>query len=92
MLRKLLLHALPFLLPFVLYAAWLALGRQRGRAAGGSEQLGWREAPWMWLLLAGLSLTAISLAVLPLFQGDEPGKTYAPARYVDGEIVPGETR
>ena len=43
MLRKLLFHALPFLLPFVLYAGWVALARRKA-AATGDARAAWPRA------------------------------------------------
>ncbi len=86
MLRKFLLHGLPFLLPFALYVLWLAAS---GRKAAAS---GWRAAPWAWLAAGGLILVILSFIAVALFSGHEAGGTYVPPRYLDGKVAPAETR
>ena len=87
MLRKVLLYGVPFLLPFALYALWLVASRRK--AAAGQ---GWRAAPWGWLSGGGLILVILSFIAAALLSGHEVGGTYVPTRYIDGEVVPAETR
>ena len=91
MTRIILQYVLPLLVPFVIYGAWLALSRSKARPAGADAAPEWREAPWTWLLIAGLGLLIASLVGLALLGGDPPGKTYVAPQFIDGEIVPGRT-
>lgn len=84
MIRKLLVTVLPFLLPFAGYAVYVVLSR---RAAARGRR--WEDAPWYWLVSAGLACVIISLGALALTSGAPPGSTYQPARLEDGKIVPG---
>ena len=92
MIRKLLTIALPLLLPFLLYWAYLSLARRRTGAAGTGAQSRWQEAPWIWLAAAGVVLMIISLAAYGLSSGVEPGTLLVPPTLVDGEVVPSHPR
>ena len=89
--RMFLQYVLPILVPFVIYGAWLALSRRKARPAGADAAPEWREAPWTWLLIAGLGLLIASLVGLALQGGDPPGKTYVAPQFIEGEIVPART-
>ncbi len=89
--RIVLQYVLPLLVPFVIYGAWLALSRSKARPAGADAAPEWREAPWTWLLIAGLGLLIASLVGLALVDGASPEKTYVPPQFIDGEIVPART-
>ncbi len=91
MLRKLLFHLLPFLLPFVLYAGWVALARRKAAGAGGALAP-WPRAHVAWLAIAGLTLVILSFVAVALLTGSEVGRTYLPPRLEEGQIVPAETR
>ena len=91
MLRKFLVYAIPFLLPFALYAVWLAVSRRKALAARQGTLPGWRAAPWSWLAVTGVGLLILSFIAVALMTGDEPGGTYTPPRYIDGKVVPAET-
>ena len=91
MTRILLHYVLPIVLPFVIYGVWLALARRKARPAGAAATPDWRDAPWVWLLIAGGGLVAVSLVALALTGGNPPGETYIPPHLIDGEIVPGRT-
>ena len=82
MLRILLQYVLPLALPFVVYLIYARLTHRAGGLAG---------APLIGLTAAGVALTALSLAAWTLLSGSEPGETYVPARFEDGELLPGET-
>ena len=84
MLRILLHYVLPFVLPFLVYTAYVFL--LRGRTPGW---LG--DAPWVALAVAGVVLTAISLATWGLMTGQPTDRAYVPARFEDGRIIPGTT-
>ena len=52
----------------------------------------WREAPWLWLALAGVVLLAIVLLFGAFVHGSPPQVKYVPPRLENGQIVPGELR
>jgi hypothetical protein len=79
-----LLQYLPFLLPFVGYAAYIIVARSLGRSAS------WRTAPWLWLTTAGLVLViAVLLVTWALDPREGIEGEYVPPRLEDGKIVPG---
>jgi hypothetical protein len=86
MLRVLLQYILPLLLPFLVYAAYVALAQ--GRLP---DWLGLSDRQWIVLGSAGVVLLAISLATWSLMTGAPPEETYIPPRFEDGRIVPGTT-
>ena len=88
MLRKLLMVALPLVLPFLAYALYLAIARRRAQTAGDRPVPRWQKAPWTWIALASVLLMAASLVTFGLGSGVEPGTRIEPPRLLDGEIVP----
>jgi Family of unknown function (DUF6111) len=86
MLRVLLQYLLPLLLPFLVYAAYIALAQ--GRLP---DWLGLSDRQWIALGSAGVVLLAISLATWSLMTGAPPEETYVPPRFEDGRIVPSRT-
>lgn len=84
MIRNLLFHVLPFLLPFVIYGVYLLLARRAER-----QGVDLRHAPWYWLTAVGLLLCIASFFGLALIESGGDAGSYVPARLVDGEIVPG---
>jgi hypothetical protein len=84
MARKILLDLFLLALPFLIYIAYVKLGR-RAQAEGGI----WTGAPWFWLFSSGLMLTIAAAVLLVVFDGSEPGSAYLPAVVEDGRIVPG---
>ncbi|MBM3507187.1 MAG: hypothetical protein FJX64_05600 [Alphaproteobacteria bacterium] len=90
MIGKLLRYAILFLLPFAVYAGWLAVARRRLR--GHENEPGWRDAPLVWLTAAGLGLVLLGFIVAAIFDGFDADCTYIPSRMVDGQLVPAELR
>jgi hypothetical protein len=84
MLRIVIINALMFALPFLIYAAYFYFVR-----SGQNENDMWSEAPVLWLLGAGAALVLVALASLVSFTGSDPGGTYYPSRFEDGVIKPG---
>ncbi|MEO1016406.1 MAG: DUF6111 family protein [Pseudomonadota bacterium] len=80
MIRIFLNYLLPFLLPFLAYGLYVLMSRH------ARELTSW---PLFTLTLSGLLLSAGSLVFWALVDGSEPGGTYVPPAYEDGEIVPG---
>lgn len=83
MLRIALIDILLFLLPFLVYAAYMVW--VKGAAPASVLQNG----PVLWLLTAGLGLLFVVMATLVQFSGGERGGTYHPPVIVDGKIKPG---
>jgi hypothetical protein len=85
MLRKILFHGIPLLLPFLVYGTWMYMVRRKRDETGGL----WDDAPWTWLLIGGFVLMIASLFAVGMLSGDDPDGTYVPPHVVDGTIVPG---
>jgi len=76
-----------FLIPFVLYAAFLVVTR--------TEILhtkAWTPRRVASLVIVSLVLMVGSFIVLAQFSGAPPGSTYVPAHVEDGKLVPGHTQ
>jgi heme A synthase len=78
---RIIVHLLPFLLPFLLYGLYIWHAKRSGRE--GPE-----AAPWFWLAAIGLLLVILGFVVWGGYFGESVGP-YAPARFEDGRIVPG---
>jgi hypothetical protein len=76
-----------FLIPFVLYAAFLLATR-----SGVMVPAAWTLRRLAALAIASLILMAGSLLLLAQFSGAPPGSTYVPAHIEGGKFVPGTTR
>ena len=94
-------YALPLVLPTVIYMLWRLIAarpapsdaaNQNGGATAASRDDLWRDAPWMWLVLAGLALLALVLLVGVFVHGTPPSGQYVPPRMEGGQVVPGELR
>lgn len=84
MLRIVFLNILMFSLPFIIYGGYMYFfGRHR------SAKSMWRDAPVLWLFVAGMILMMIMVGSLISFTGSKPGGVYYPPRYKDGKIEPG---
>jgi hypothetical protein len=83
MLRIVIINILLFLLPFLIYAAYVVWvkGVAPNRAMAG--------APFLWLILAGLFALFIGLLTLVEFTGGDREGTYKPSVLEDGIIKPG---
>ncbi len=84
MLRQVLLHLVPFLLPFAAYVAY-AYAMKKMEAEGGL----WADAPWFWLTASGLGLVIAGFVAVSLLSGAPPGAEYVPGQVKDGRVVPG---
>ena len=76
-----------FLVPFVLYAAFLVATR-----AGVLDPKSWTVRRLAGLVIASLILMVGSFLVLAQFGGAPPGSTYVPAHIEGGKFVPQTTR
>ena len=85
MIRVLLTQLLLFLLPFIMYAGYLFLNQRLHKRA-------WIDAPRYWLVLSGLALSLIGFFVMSQINNNPLGGTYIPARYENGEVIPGHIK
>lgn len=83
--RRFIIHAIPFLLPFVVYGIYWLIAKRR-------EKKGLSMVPWLWLTASGVALSLATMVVLAMTTGHEPGGQYIPPRVENGVIVPAETR
>jgi hypothetical protein len=94
--RVVLETAVPFLIPFALYAIWVGVSRRGTGATGtaGAAEPGPRARvhPWVWLSVAGLLLAFGVLVLSSRLDRMDAGARYAPATLQDGRIVPGGAR
>ena len=87
MIRPVLTELALFLLPFLVYAAYLWATR-----AGVLHPESWPLSRLMWLTIAALLLVAGSFIVLAQWGGEPAGSQYVPAHIEDGKLVPGATQ
>lgn len=89
MIRLILENTLLFLLPTVIYVAYVLLKR---RIEGTSDINVLDDAPLIWLVATGAALVIITLVVFGSVSGGKPGQVYEPPVYRDGKIVPGKLK
>ena len=88
MIRIVIENILLFLLPTLMYIAFMLLTR-RSTSAGALVN----DAPLLWLFVAGATLVAATLIYYATTTpGGRPDQTYTPPRYKDGRIEPGELK
>lgn len=92
MLRILLTIIVPLALPTILYLLYTRVERRRLQAAGAGEvPPWWAEVPWVRLLAVGIGCMAVVLVSIAMTSGTPVGGRYEPARYEDGQLIPGRT-
>jgi hypothetical protein len=84
MTRTIIERLLLFAVPFVLYGGYLLLLRLAPVPATGT-----RRHPWTLLIIAGLSLFALSFLIWGFTEGEPTTGTYVAPHVVNGKIVPG---
>ena len=87
--RILFQYVLPILLPIAIYVAWLAAERRRVVRAGTGQPPRWQDAPWVWLVVAGVLLATVAAFAVALMGGDSIEGQYVPPRIENGRIIPG---
>jgi len=90
MIRIIIENVVLFLLPTLIYVAYVML-RRRGQPNGTAAQV-FDDAPILTLLAAGAVLAMSVLFFFVSFDEQKPGMRYIPPRYEDGKIIPGEHR
>ncbi|WP_340151129.1 DUF6111 family protein [uncultured Sneathiella sp.] len=82
MIRAILFHIIPLILPFVVYGVYLYFNAR----AGGDKS--WGKTSLAIATISGLLLMAISLITLGLVSGEsQEGTIYVPPRFEDGRII-----
>ena len=85
MARIVALNAVFFLVPFAIYALWLAVSRR-----SLSDPKSWPVRSVIYLSIGGLALTSVALVFFIHFSAAPPGAEYRPARIDEsGRIIPG---
>jgi hypothetical protein len=85
MARIVALNAIFFLVPFAIYALWLALSQR-----SLSDPKSWPVRSVVYLSIGGLVLTSVALVFFIHFSAAPPGAEYRPARIDEsGRIIPG---
>jgi len=77
-----------FLMPFATFWVFMLISRK----AENRPDLKWEDAPFGWLIIAGLTLGVGSMVVMGVYTANTAGTAYEPARLIDGEIQPGTVR
>jgi hypothetical protein len=86
MLRIILQYILPLAFPLALYLVWALYHKKKN---ADSDHLHVSNWPWLKLSLAGVALMVVTLVAVYIFSGFEPGGTYHPPVYKDGQVIPG---
>lgn len=82
MIRSILFHVIPLILPFVVYGLYLYFNKK----AGGEKS--WGKNSVAIATLIGLLLMATSLISLGLLSGDpREGTVYVPPKFEDGKLI-----
>ena len=88
MIRVVIENIVLFLLPMVIYVAYVLLTRKPGEKEGVLD-----DAPFFWLMLAGTVLVLVVLVAFGSTSGGKPGQSYVPPSLSkDGKIEPGQLK
>lgn len=79
-------NILLFLLPTIIYAAYVYMTRE-AKQGGAARVLD--DAPIVWLFIAGVLVVVFTLAAFGTISGGKPGQVYVPPAFKDGHIEPG---
>jgi hypothetical protein len=93
MIRVFLENIMIFLIPTLLYAAYVVLTVPASRS-GAQETIArvLDEAPYLWLFTAGALLVILCLIAFGSVEGGKPGMKYEPPVFKDGHIEPSHAR
>jgi hypothetical protein len=86
MIRIVIENILLFLLPTIIYVAYVYLTSDDEKP-GAARVL--NDAPLFWLFIAGAALMLVTLVTFGSMSGGKPGQTYTPPVLKDGRIEPG---
>jgi len=85
MIRIIAENILLFLLPTIIYVAYVYMTREEKQGAARVLD----DAPLVWLFVAGAVLVVVTLVTFASMSGGKPGQTYTPPAMKDGRIEPG---
>lgn len=85
MIRIVVENILLFLLPTIVYVAYVYMTREE--KPGAARVL--EDAPLIWLFVAGAIIVVVVLVTFGSRTGGIPGQTYTPPVLKDGRIEPG---
>lgn len=89
MMRIVIENILLFLLPTLVYVAYIALMRRNASSAGAVLN----EAPLIWLFIIGALIVGATLAYYAtITPGGKPGDLYIPPHMQNGHIEPGQLK
>ena len=83
--RKFLTIVLPLILPFLIYALYLTMARRRARLAGEGDLPRWQNAPWTWIIAAGVLLMMASLIAFRELSSVPAGTVLEPPRLEESQ-------
>ena len=89
MIRVVIENILLFLLPTLIYVAFM-LVRRRDQPNAAQQIID--DAPVIWLLVTGAVVMIAGLAYFGTHTGGKPGEAYQPPVYRDGKIIPGQKK
>jgi hypothetical protein len=94
MIRTVIENLLLFLLPTLIYVAWILFTRVRRTTESNNDQAGLLsdllgDAPLVWLFVSGAFLVIVTLTFFGSSSGGKPGQHYQPSVLKDGKIQPG---
>ncbi len=78
-------NILLFLLPTIVYVAYVYMTREEKQGAARVLD----DAPLIWLFVAGAVLVTAMLVTFASLSGGTPGQVYTPPMLKDGRIEPG---
>jgi hypothetical protein len=78
-------NILLFLLPTIVYVAYIYMTREE--KPGATRVLD--DAPLIWLFVAGAALVVVTLVTFGSISGGNPDQIYTPPSMKDGRIEPG---
>ena len=85
MIRIVVENILLFLLPTIVYIAYVYMTREE--KPGATQVLD--DAPLVWLFVAGAVVVVFTLVAFGSVSGGKPGQVYVPPSLKDGRIEPG---
>lgn len=92
MIRVVIENILLFLLPALVYLAYVYLVRAPATDHNGNRVNPIDDAPLLWLFIAGACLVIATLIAFGSTTGGKPGEAYEPPVVKDGQIEPGRVR
>jgi hypothetical protein len=93
MIRTVIENLLLFLLPTLIYAAWILFSRSKSATGEDDEDTSsiselLNDAPLLWLFVSGAFLVIVTLTFFGTSSGGKPGQQYQPSILKDGKIEP----